>query len=138
MLFLSYISITAFPRDVSSNIPMLNMDSWPHMSTSSHNVLSSNTSPQSQYGMWMSGHMSNISTNQNCSVPYLRSNSSYPSLGVTTSSVPNVAVSSCSLPNSIPSQSPLTSFESCELSFSSPMRDSLRNNAWSPLTPPPM
>ncbi|XP_052088915.1 T-box transcription factor T homolog 1-like [Mytilus californianus] len=127
----------AFSRDVSPNIPMLNMDSWPHMATSSHNVLSSNTSPQSQYGMWMSGHMSNISTNQSCSVPYLRSNPSYPSLGVGPS-VPNVTVSSCSVPNSISSQSPLSPFESCELSFSSPMRDSLRNNAWSPLTPPPM
>lgn len=138
-IYILLFLVSAFSRDVSSNLPMLNMDNWPHMPTSSHNVLSSNTSPQSQYGMWMSGHMGNISTNQSCSVPYLRStcNPTYPSLGVTPS-VPNVTVPTCAPGNPISSQTPLTSFDSCELSFSSPMRDSLRNNAWSPLSPPSM
>lgn len=134
MCFLLYYP-GGYPRDVTSNIPVLNIaDNWPHMSTGSHGMLgqSSTTAPQSQYGMWsMGGHMGNLSPNQNCAMPYLRSSAPYTLCNSTTTvaSVPNVTIS-----NSVPT----SSFESCDISPFSSNRDAFKNNGWGPLSPPPI
>ncbi|XP_012937134.1 T-box transcription factor T homolog 1 [Aplysia californica] len=69
-----------FQRDVSSNLPMLNLasENWANMSMGgAHSMLTSGHAPQTQYGMWMSG-VSNLSPNQNCAMPsYLRSPAPY-------------------------------------------------------------
>ncbi|XP_069125684.1 T-box transcription factor T-like [Argopecten irradians] len=124
-----------YPRDVSSNIPVLNIpDNWPHMSTGGHGMLgqSSTSAPQSQYGVWpMAGPIGNLSPNQNCAMPYLRSSAPYTLCNSTTtiSSVPNVTLS-----NSVPT----SSFETCDISPFASNRDVFKNNAWGALSPPPI
>eukprot|EP00105_Crassostrea_gigas_P023682 XP_011443609.1 PREDICTED: brachyury protein [Crassostrea gigas] len=125
-----------FSRDVTSNIPMLNIpDNW--MTPTNPGMLQSNTpAPQSQYSMWMGNHMGNIPTNQNCAMPYLRSPNPYPftSSNTSISSVPNVTVSNPAASSSFDT----SKFESCDISSFAPNRDVLRTSAWSPLTPPPI
>ena len=117
-------------RDITSNIPVLNIaDNWPQF-TSGPSMLSGNTSGvQSQYGMWMGASMSNIPTNQNCSMPYLRA----AGYSVPSSTSPTSQTSGVMLNGSSPS------YEQCDISnFLPPSRDLSRNSSWSPLTPPPI
>ena len=117
-------------RDMTPNIPMLNIgESWPQFSTST-NMLNGNTvGSQSQYGMWMSSSMGNISPNQNCSMPYLR-NTGYP---IPSSSPTIVSSTSGSM------LSAQTSFDQCDVTnYMAQSRDMSRNTNWSPLTPPPI
>ncbi|KAK3097860.1 hypothetical protein FSP39_013903 [Pinctada imbricata] len=131
-----------FPRDITANIPVLNIsDNW--MSTSSHNVLPATTpTPQShQYGMWMSSPMGNLSPNQNCTVPYLRSATTGYPFSSTTSPIASVQSNVSGTNNGIPATSSYEphKFESCDISsFTSPVRDVRSSHAWSPLTPPPI
>lgn len=123
----------SFPREVGPNIPVLNIpvsDNWPHMSAGSHSMLSSNTSsPQGQYGVWMSGPVGNLSPNQSCAMPYLRTSAPYTlptTSAVTTGSAPTLSGSQPSFDHP------------CDIgSFAAPSRESGRSN-WSPLTPPPI
>ncbi|XP_050392062.2 T-box transcription factor T homolog 1 [Patella vulgata] len=123
-----------FSRDMGSNLPMLNLtENWAHMSASSHGMLPSNSGGgQGNYGMWMSGAVGNLSPNQNCAMPYLRTTApySFPSSTTTVTSIPPVPSAS-----SVVSQS---SYEHpCDISTYVTARDGARTN-WSPLTPPPL
>ncbi|XP_052240941.1 T-box transcription factor T homolog 1-like [Dreissena polymorpha] len=115
-------------RDMSQNLPMLNIaDNWSQF-TSTAGMLNCNSGSQPQYGMWMGSAMpGNISPNQNCSMPYLR-NASY--------SIP----SSTSSQSHMTSSSGLMAFDQCDISsfVPTPSRDVSRNSNWSPLTPPPI
>lgn len=118
------------PRDMTSNLPVLNIgDNWSQFSSNS-SMLTANTPSQSQYGMWMGSTMGNLSPNQNCSMPYLR-NAGY-------------SISSTNSPTSVSSVSggmlnAQTTYDQCDISnFVPHVRDITRNNSWSPLTPPPI
>ncbi|KAL3883908.1 hypothetical protein ACJMK2_030153 [Sinanodonta woodiana] len=117
-------------RDLPSNLPVLNIsDNWTHMSSSPAMLSGNTTASQSQYGMWMTPSVGNISPNQNCGMPYLRS-SGYP---IQSSSSP-MSVNSGSLSNVVSA-----SYDQCDISnFVSTTRDFSRNSNWSPLSQPPI
>ncbi|XP_041352018.1 T-box transcription factor T homolog 1-like [Gigantopelta aegis] len=122
-------------RDVGANLPMLNLtENWAHMSAGGHGMLQSQAAAatQGQYGMWMSSAVGNLSPNQNCAMPYLRSTAPY-SLPTCTPSV----TSNPTIPT--PSITSQTGYDHpCDISYSNAgVRETARSN-WSPLTPPPL
>ncbi|CAI9728547.1 T-box transcription factor T homolog 1-like [Octopus vulgaris] len=114
-----------YSRDVTSNLPMLNLpENWPHLPTSGHSMLSTNApATQGQYSMWVGGPMSNISSNQSCAMPYLRTSSNPYTLPSTSTSVPNVQTTAM---NTVQ-----PSYEStCDMSGSFPGRDTTGRSSW--------
>ncbi|XP_067676084.1 T-box transcription factor T-like isoform X1 [Haliotis asinina] len=125
-----------FSRDVSANLPMLNLtENWAHMSAAgSHGMLAGQSAPpQGQYGMWMSSAVGNLSPNQNCSMPYLRTTAPY--------SLPGSSTPVTSIPSVPPTATTVASQPSfehpCDISSYSSRENAPRSN-WSPLTPPPL
>eukprot|EP00106_Octopus_bimaculoides_P022358 XP_014789800.1 PREDICTED: brachyury protein homolog 1-like [Octopus bimaculoides] len=119
------LSHCGYSRDVTSNLPMLNLpENWPHLPTSGHSMLSTNASAtQGQYSMWVGGPMSNISSNQSCAMPYLRTSSNPYTLPSTSTSVPNVQTTAM---NTVQ-----PSYEStCDMSGSFPGRDTTGRSSW--------
>ena len=132
---MSFLSVAGnLSRDVGANLPMLNLtENWAHMSAGGHGMLQSQAAAtQGQYGMWMSSAVGNLSPNQNCAMPYLRSTAPY--------SLPTCSPSVTSNPSiPTPSITSQTGYDHpCDISYSSAgVRENARSN-WSPLTPPPL
>ncbi|CAL1531433.1 unnamed protein product [Lymnaea stagnalis] len=125
-----------FQRDVSANLPMLNLasENWANMSMGgAHSMLTSGHASNSQYGMWMSG-VSNLSPNQNCGMPsYLRSPAPY---SLTPSSTSSPALGNMS---AVSRTHATSGFEHpCDLQLFSPTSRPVEasRGSWSPLTSP--
>lgn len=123
--FCLFVCLGGYSRDVTSNLPMLNLpENWPHLPASGHSMLSTNApATQGQYSMWVGGPMSNISSNQSCAMPYLRTSSNPYTLPSTSTSVPNVQTTAM---NTVQ-----PSYEStCDMSGSFPGRDTTGRSSW--------